>query len=76
MSPSDSTAESRPGSPARYKCPLCGCEFDASDQRCHSCPMARTCSVICCPNCGYGFATQSRLVGWLKRIFRKKEAPR
>jgi ribosomal protein L37E len=38
--------------------------------------MARTCSVICCPNCGYGFATQSRLVGWLKRIFRKKEAPR
>jgi len=60
-------------SPSKYKCPLCGREFDASDEHCRSCPMARTCNVVCCPNCGYGFATESRLVEWLKRLFRKNK---
>ena len=57
-------------SPSEYKCPLCGCQFDRSDEKCRACPMARSCSVVCCPNCGYGFPGQSRLVNWVKRLFR------
>jgi transposase-like protein len=77
-----STSEPRPSGPGdarspepdrRYKCPLCGREFEASDKSCVSCPMARSCNVVCCPNCGYGFAQDSRLVGWLRRLFRRNK---
>jgi hypothetical protein len=57
-------------SPSEYKCPLCGHGFDKSDVKCHACPMARTCSVICCPNCGYGFTGESRVAGLARRLFR------
>jgi len=52
---------------SKYKCPLCGLEFDDAGALCHSCPMSKNCKVICCPNCGYGFTDESRLVEWLKR---------
>lgn len=73
-----STSEQRPPEPGgaqspepggHYKCPLCGYEFSASDKSCASCPMARSCNVVCCPNCGYGYTRDSRLAGWLKRLF-------
>jgi hypothetical protein len=57
-------------SASEYKCPLCGCEFGRSSEKCRACPMAGGCNIICCPNCGYGFAEESRLVGWIKRILR------
>ncbi|MFZ1946192.1 MAG: hypothetical protein WAW06_01435 [bacterium] len=60
-------------SPSSYKCPLCGREFDAADRSCRSCPMARTCKVVCCPGCGYGFPAESSLVGWLKRLLGKSD---
>ena len=53
----------------KYTCPLCGAKFDATDVKCRSCPMAKSCNVTCCPNCGYGFTAESRLVEWLKRRF-------
>lgn len=64
-----STSDPRPD----YKCPLCGYAFSASDKSCASCPMARSCNVVCCPHCGYGFARDSRLVGWLRRLFRRNK---
>ena len=57
-------------SDSKYKCPLCGFEFDKSELKCHSCPMSASCNVICCPNCGYGFPGQSRVVEWLKKRFK------
>jgi hypothetical protein len=44
-------------------CPLCGCEFDQTDQSCTGkCPMAaiQGCSLICCPNCGYQMVDETR----------------
>lgn len=36
------------------QCSMCGYEFSADNLACHaSCPLAKGCSVICCPNCGY-----------------------
>jgi hypothetical protein len=53
-------------------CPLCGTRFDAEGKGCRpSCPMARGCSTVCCPGCGYSFPQTSagltgKLVSWLK----------
>ena len=62
-------------------CPLCGATFDAAGQGCRpSCPMARGCSVVCCPACGYSFPQVSGVAGGLRRLldrFRdKREHPR
>lgn len=62
-------------SPSEYKCPLCGYEFTRSDERCRACPMAKSCNVVCCPNCGYGFAKESRLVNWVRRLLRSGSQP-
>ncbi len=58
-----------PGTVARQEtCPLCGTEFDAAAQGCRpSCPMAKGCAVVCCPNCGYGFPQEVGLAGLLRR---------
>ena len=60
---------------SEFKCPLCGCEFDRPDAMCRACPMSRTCNVICCPNCGYGFVGESKVVTWLKRLARRVRRP-
>jgi hypothetical protein len=57
-------------SPSNYKCPLCGYQFDRPDKKCRACPMSGSCNVICCPNCGYGFVGESRIVAWLRRLLR------
>jgi len=56
----------------KYKCPLCGFKFDATDVKCRSCPMSKSCNVTCCPNCGYGFTGESRLIEWFKRRFKTR----
>lgn len=35
-------------------CPLCGTSFDpAVHTACDACPMAGSCTLACCPTCGY-----------------------
>ena len=59
----------------QYICPLCGHRFKHGDLKCHACPLAieGKCNVICCPNCGYSFAEESRVVEWLKSKLRIKK---
>jgi len=61
------TATTAPGA---ERCPLCGVEFDAGGQGCRpSCPLAKGCSVVCCPSCGYSFPQEGRgLAGGLRRL--------
>jgi hypothetical protein len=55
------------------QCGLCGHRFlpTADTMSCVSCPFQRRCSVICCPHCGYEFVTESRVVEFFRRIFRR-----
>jgi rubredoxin len=56
----------------KYKCPLCGHEFNEMGPKCSACPMAGSCHVICCPNCGYSFPAESSIVSWVKRLIKKE----
>ena len=53
-------------------CPLCSTVFDAEGKGCRpSCPMAKGCSTVCCPGCGYSFPQSNvglagKLAKWLK----------
>lgn len=51
------------------KCPLCGLEFKENDGQaaCKSCPLATSCSLIKCPNCGYEVPRESDFIKSLKR---------
>ncbi len=54
------------------RCPLCGTDFDAEGQGCRpSCPMAKGCSVVCCPSCGYSFPQEKGLAGGLRRLIER-----
>ncbi len=65
---------------AMITCPLCGAEFDADRDNCHtSCAFNRNCTMIKCPYCDYEFLTESRTVNFLKTLFhrgRKEDADR
>jgi hypothetical protein len=53
-------------------CPLCGNAFDAAGQGCRpSCPLARGCSVVCCPSCGYSFPQERGLAAGLRRLLER-----
>jgi hypothetical protein len=51
-------------------CPLCGLEYEAtaSPSSCQACPLARGCSMACCPRCGYKMPTESRLGKLIKKL--------
>jgi len=52
------------------ECPLCGLDFIGGE--CHSsCPMARGCSMIRCPRCGYEFVQSGRFLDMLRRWIRR-----
>jgi len=56
-----------------HECPLCGVDF--AGENCHaSCPMARGCSMIRCPRCGYEFVESGRFVDMLRRWIRRAPA--
>ena len=58
-------------------CPLCGADFDAEGQGCRpSCPMAKGCSVVCCPSCGYSFPQVRGLAGGLRRLIDRMDRRR
>jgi hypothetical protein len=58
-----------------YHCPLCGFNFDKGESvPCKSCPIgAATCNLLCCPNCGYQWPEESKVVSALRKLFGKKE---
>jgi len=55
------------------QCGLCGYRFlpTADTMSCVSCPFQKRCEVICCPHCGYEFVTESRVVEFFRRLFRR-----
>jgi len=56
-----------------HECPLCGTDF--AGENCHSsCPMARGCSMIRCPRCGYEFVESGRFIDMLRRWIRRAPA--
>ena len=53
-----------------HECPLCSTDFDGEE--CHSsCPMARGCTMIRCPRCGYEFVESGRFLDMLRRWIRR-----
>jgi len=59
------------------RCGLCGHRFDATELACHTgCPLGAHCNLICCPRCGYQVVdtAQTRVGGWLGRVFRSSRA--
>lgn len=49
-------------------CPLCGAWWDRTEPvwACRQCPLASGCRLARCPQCGYEWAPESRLVNWFK----------
>jgi Fe2+ transport system protein FeoA len=59
-------------------CQLCGFEFDEKGMTCHSsCAFNKYCAVICCPNCGFQTAdeSRSRLAMAAKRLLQRRPTP-
>ena len=64
-----------PIEPEQMSCPLCQAAFDPSCANCSSaCPMAKDCSVLTCPSCGYSFPKPTGLSAWLARFFAGRRA--
>ncbi|MBN1412887.1 MAG: hypothetical protein JW969_18750 [Spirochaetales bacterium] len=67
----------------KIACPLCGFRYEKDSARCAGCPMGQSCTVICCPHCGYKTVDESwaesfidklrRFIKWLKKIILKKK---
>ncbi|OGC07209.1 hypothetical protein A3H38_03270 [candidate division WOR-1 bacterium RIFCSPLOWO2_02_FULL_46_20] len=60
------------------KCPLCGKEFNKSEALCSSCPFHDGCDLTRCPNCGYEFVSESKVVNFFKKLLvkrRKNQCP-
>lgn len=55
------------------KCPYCGHEFSAASGTgyCGSCPMAKNCRLVRCPNCAYETPAESKLLAAIKKLRRK-----
>jgi rubredoxin len=53
------------------KCALCGYMFDEkrSDKICEGCLLAKGCSLVKCPNCGYETPPEDK---WLKEILKRR----
>jgi DNA-directed RNA polymerase subunit RPC12/RpoP len=56
------------------KCSLCGLEFDEKDAQiaCSGCAIAKACSLMKCPNCGYELLPEPKLIKKIKE-WRKRE---
>lgn len=51
-------------------CPLCGHSFDIAQADKTKCSKAcKQCSGYCCPNCGYKFPGESKIVKWFEGLF-------
>ncbi len=58
------------------RCALCGFVFDEQGAGCRpSCPMARGCNLVCCPNCGHGAAREGAVARALRKVLVKLGGP-
>ena len=55
-------------------CPLCGHESDEFIIACESCMLNKSCKLTCCPNCGYKFPTESKIVNFILKKFKKDKS--
>jgi len=51
-----------------FRCGLCGTRFTHGNLVCTSCPMNAGCEVVKCPQCGYQFPRNSRIVDWGRKL--------
>jgi hypothetical protein len=58
-------------------CDFCGLEFDpaCTESGCDGCPLAKGCSRIRCPRCGYEMLPEAKLIGWLRKKFARTGQP-
>lgn len=60
-------------------CPLCGKTYDEKNtgSACKGCPMAKGCTLIRCPNCGYETPPEPVWIGKLKTALKRlKKEPK
>ena len=55
-------------------CPLCGHNFTDYVAACQSCVINKGCKLVCCPNCGYKYPQESKIINYFTKKF-KKEKP-
>lgn len=56
-------------------CPLCGKEFEKTPAVCANCPLHSQCDLVRCPNCGYQFPPESKIIEFFKNMFKKRREP-
>jgi hypothetical protein len=57
-----------------HRCALCGTRFGDEESRggCGSCPLHPSgCGLVRCPNCGYEWPTESKVLGFFGRLARR-----
>ena len=57
-----------------FSCALCGCRFTHGGLVCAGCVLGSACDLVKCPQCGYQFPRDSRLVAWARRVLRRRGA--
>jgi uncharacterized protein (DUF2225 family) len=63
----------------KTRCPLCGHIFSREEPGCGGkCGLLGDCGLSCCPQCGYSFVTESRVVRLFKNLLdgRKEKEPK
>ncbi|RME83153.1 MAG: hypothetical protein D6775_08905 [Caldilineae bacterium] len=60
-------------------CSMCGHRFNADQLgACHTCPLHKSCNLLCCPYCGYQMVhvRRSRLARLASRLLARSPQPR
>lgn len=57
------------------KCQLCGFSFDKkeADVSCSGCVLRKGCSLLRCPNCGFEFPKESKIINFLTKKEKRKD---
>ena len=50
-------------------CPMCAAPAAEMHEACAGCPLAKGCTVLCCPRCGYQFLERSATVNLLVSLW-------
>jgi hypothetical protein len=50
-------------------CPMCAAPAADMHEACAGCPLARGCTVMCCPRCGYQFVERSATIHLLLTLW-------
>lgn len=55
-----------------FTCSLCGSRFRHGTLVCVSCPLNAGCEVVKCPSCGFQSPRRSRIVDFVRRVFKSE----